>query len=68
MGLTQTQWSRAYDESMLSLPIVTARLRIRPFEPGDAGPMMDVYGDAEVMRYIPGGPLPNEQAVQKIMD
>jgi RimJ/RimL family protein N-acetyltransferase len=30
--------------------------------------MMDVYGDAEVMRYIPGGPLPDERAVQKIMD
>ena len=53
---------------MLSLPIVTARLRIRPFEPGDARPMMSVYGDAEVMRYIPGGTLPDEHAVQKIMD
>jgi RimJ/RimL family protein N-acetyltransferase len=30
--------------------------------------MMDVYGDAEVMRYIPGGPLPDDHAVQKIMD
>ena len=53
---------------MLSLPIVTPRLRVRPFELGDAGPMMDVYGDAEVMRYIPGGALPDEEAVRKIMD
>jgi len=53
---------------VLSLPIVTARLRIRPFEPGDVSAMMDVYGDAEVMRYIPGGPLPDEHAVRKLMD
>jgi [ribosomal protein S5]-alanine N-acetyltransferase len=53
---------------MLSLPIVTPRLHIRPFEPGDAVPMMDVYADAEVMRYIPGGALPDIKAVRKIMD
>lgn len=53
---------------MLTLPIVTPRLRIRPFQPGDERPMMDVYGDAEVMRYIPGGPLPDEKAVRTIMD
>lgn len=57
-----------YDESMLSLPIVTPRLHIRPFAPGDAVPMMDVYADAEVMRYIPGGALRDKHAVQRIMD
>jgi [ribosomal protein S5]-alanine N-acetyltransferase len=30
--------------------------------------MMDVYGDADVMRYIPGGPLPDEQAARTVMD
>lgn len=30
--------------------------------------MMDVYGDAEVMCCIPGGPLPDEAAVRTIMD
>jgi ribosomal-protein-alanine N-acetyltransferase len=59
---------RPYDPAVLSLPIVTPRLRIRPFEPGDERPMMDVYGDPEVMRYIPGGTLPDEQAVRTIMD
>lgn len=29
---------------------------------------MDVYGDPEVMRYIPGGALPDEHAVRRIMD
>jgi len=58
----------AYDDSMLSVPIVTPRLQIRPFEAGDASPMMDVYADAEVMRYIPGGALPDEHAVRRIMD
>lgn len=58
----------SYHPAVLSLPIVTARLRIRPFEPGDVGPMMGVYGDARVMRYIPGGALADEHAVRKIMD
>jgi ribosomal-protein-alanine N-acetyltransferase len=58
----------AYDDPMLSLPIVTPRLRIRPFERRDALPMMDVYADAEVMRYIPGGVLPDERAVRRVMD
>jgi RimJ/RimL family protein N-acetyltransferase len=57
-----------YHAAVLSLPIVTPRLRIRPFQPGDEGPMMDVYGDADVMRYIPGGPRPDEDAVRTIMD
>ncbi len=30
--------------------------------------MMDVYGDADVMRYIPDGPLSDEEAVRRIMD
>jgi ribosomal-protein-alanine N-acetyltransferase len=30
--------------------------------------MMAVYGDPDVMRYIPGGPLPNLDAVRAIMD
>jgi RimJ/RimL family protein N-acetyltransferase len=53
---------------VLSLPIVTPRLRIRPFQPADAEPMMAVYGDPDVMRYIPGGPLPDAGAVRAIMD
>ena len=53
---------------MLSLPIVTPRLRIRPFGRGDALPMMEVYADADVMRYIPGGALPDERAVRTVMD
>ena len=53
---------------MLSLPIVTPRLTIRPFVAGDAGPMMAVYGHPGVMRYIPGGPLPDVDAVRAIMD
>jgi [ribosomal protein S5]-alanine N-acetyltransferase len=53
---------------VLSLPLVTSRLRIRPFEPVDAGPLMDVYGDPDVMRYIPGGALPDEDAIRQLMD
>ena len=57
-----------YHRPVLSLPIVTPRLNIRPFIPGDAEPMMAVYGDPDVMRYIPGGPLPDVDAVRAIMD
>jgi [ribosomal protein S5]-alanine N-acetyltransferase len=40
------------------LPIETERLLVRPFVPeADTDAMLAVYGDAEVMRYIPGGPL-----------
>jgi RimJ/RimL family protein N-acetyltransferase len=30
--------------------------------------MMDVYGDPDVMRSIPGGPLPDLEAVRAVMD
>lgn len=40
------------------LPIETERLVVRPFAPdADAGAMVAVYCDPEVMRYIPGGAL-----------
>jgi RimJ/RimL family protein N-acetyltransferase len=38
------------------LPIETERLTIREFQPeADAEAMLTVYGDPEVMRFIPGG-------------
>ena len=40
---------------MIPLPIETERLLLRPFTPEDVTPMLDVYGDPEVMRFIPGG-------------
>ena len=42
----------------IPLPIETDRLLIRSFVPKiDSKPMSAVYGDPEVMRYIPGGAL-----------
>lgn len=39
-------------------PLETDRLRIRPFRPAeDAAALAAVYSDAEVMRYVTGGPL-----------
>ena len=41
---------------MIPLPLETERLRIRPFEPErDAGPLHELWGDAEAMQFIPGG-------------
>jgi [ribosomal protein S5]-alanine N-acetyltransferase len=38
------------------LPIESERLTIREFRPeADAEPMLAVYGDPEVMRFVPGG-------------
>lgn len=38
------------------LPIESERLTIREFRPeADAEPMLTVYGDPEVMRFVPGG-------------
>lgn len=50
----------------IPLPIETERLLIRCFNPGtDAAAMVDVYTDPEVMRYIPGGPLADLEAVRR---
>jgi ribosomal-protein-alanine N-acetyltransferase len=52
----------------VQLPIVTERLLVRPFVPeADAGPMLRVYGDPEVMRFIPGGALSDEAAVRSLL-
>ena len=41
---------------MIPLPLETERLHIRPFEPErDAGPLHELWGDAEAMQFIPGG-------------
>ena len=40
---------------MIPLPLETERLVIRPFEPErDAGPLHELWGDAEAMQSIPG--------------
>ena len=42
----------------IPLPIETERLVVRVFRPDDdVEPMLDVYGDPDVMRFIPGGAL-----------
>jgi ribosomal-protein-alanine N-acetyltransferase len=51
------------------LPIETERLVIRCFLPDqDAEPMFRVYGDAEVMRFIPGGAVADEAAVRSLLE
>jgi hypothetical protein len=51
------------------LPIVTVRLLIRSFiVDQDSGPMLRVYGDPEVMRFIPGGALSDIDAVRSSLE
>jgi len=51
------------------LPIETGRLLVRPFlVAADTRPMLAVYGDPEVMRFIPGGALPDAAAVRATLE
>jgi len=53
----------------ISLPIETERLLVRCFLPeADAKPMFEVYGDPEVMRFIPRGALADEEAVRSPLE
>ena len=51
------------------LPIETERLVMRAFRPAaDSQPMFAVYGDAEVMRFVPGGALRDVHAVRETLN
>lgn len=51
------------------LPIETERLLVRSFVPeSDSEPMFDVYGDREVMEFIPGGALGDIDAVRATLE
>ena len=50
------------------LPIECGRLRVRPFVPeADSQSMLAVYGDPEVMQFIPGGALSDVDAVRSLL-
>ena len=53
----------------IPLPIETERLLIRAFVPdADARSMLSVYGDAEVMRFVPGGAHADVTAVRSLLE
>ena len=53
----------------VTLPIETERLLIRSFDAdADSAPMLGVYGDPEVMRFIPGGAFADVEAVKALLD
>jgi len=53
----------------IPLPIETERLLVRPFAPEpDARAMVEIYCDHEVMRFIPGGALADEEAVRALLE
>ena len=49
-----------------SYPIRTARLLLRPFEPGDLDALHDLFGREDVSRYLDWEPLSREQAVKRL--
>jgi RimJ/RimL family protein N-acetyltransferase len=53
----------------VTLPIETERLLVRSFDAdADDAPMFGVYGDPEVMRFIPGGALADVEAVKALLE
>jgi [ribosomal protein S5]-alanine N-acetyltransferase len=53
----------------IPLPIGTERLLVRPFAPeSDARAMAEIYCDPEVMRFIPGGALADEEAARSLLE
>ena len=49
----------------VTLPIETERLLVRSFDvDADSAPMLGVYGDPDVMRFIPGGALADAATVK----
>jgi [ribosomal protein S5]-alanine N-acetyltransferase len=53
----------------ITLPIETERLCVRTFDAvDDSLSMFRVYGDPEVMRFIPGGALADIEAVKRLLD
>jgi ribosomal-protein-alanine N-acetyltransferase len=53
----------------VTLPIETERLLIRSFDAdADSASMFGVYGDPDVMRFIPGGALADVEAVKALLD
>jgi RimJ/RimL family protein N-acetyltransferase len=51
-----------------ALPIETQRLLVRCFDPdADCMAMLAVYGDPDVMQFIPGGALTDTNAVKALL-
>jgi len=45
----------------------TERLRLRPFTPADLERLVELHGDAEVMRYVTGTPTPREVVERTVL-
>jgi RimJ/RimL family protein N-acetyltransferase len=52
----------------IPLPIETARLLVRPFEPDDVDSMAKIYGDPDVMRHVSIGVLDRERTTALLED
>jgi RimJ/RimL family protein N-acetyltransferase len=50
-----------------TLPIETPRLRLRPYEPGDVGAVLDLNGREDVVRYL-NWPAMDRDAAQALVD
>ena len=49
----------------MEFPLETARLLIRPIRPEDAEQLHAVYGDPDVMRWIPSGPADSLETTRR---
>jgi RimJ/RimL family protein N-acetyltransferase len=54
---------------VISLPLETERLVIRPFEPErDAEPLHELWGDAEAMQFVPSGPRASVDQTRELLE
>ena len=51
----------------MSTRLETARLVIRTFEARDAGPWLAMISDPEVLRFLPAGPPPTMELIQRVI-
>ncbi len=51
---------------MIAFPITTERLLLRPFTPEDVDPILQVYGDPQVMRYGGEGSAADGPAAERM--
>src|SRR5271167_2175164 len=52
---------------VVSTRLETARLVIRTFEARDAGPWLAMISDSEVRRFLPAGPAPTVELIQRVI-
>ena len=60
-------WVAGPYDLLVSTRLETARLVIRTFQAGDAGPWLAMVSDPKVRRFLPAGPAPTMELAQRMI-